>query len=123
MCHQTVSLVARFLEEHGIPTVILGSALDIVTHCAVPRYLFTDFPLGNPCGAPDDADMQDRIVRSAVDLFETASEPMTVVRSAELWPHGDAWRLSYAQVRPEDRQKLLAAGEKRRAERAAKAGS
>ncbi len=103
-----------------MPTVILGSALDIVTHCAVPRYLFTDFPLGNPCGAPGDAAMQDRIVRSAVDLFETAAEPMTVVRSAELWPHGDGWRPRYAEVRPEDRERLLVAGEKRRAERASK---
>ena len=37
-----MSLVARILEEAGIPTVILGSAIDIVEHCGVPRFLFTD---------------------------------------------------------------------------------
>ena len=32
MCHQTVSLIARFLEENGIPTVVMGCAKDIVEH-------------------------------------------------------------------------------------------
>jgi len=41
---RTVSLVARYLEANGLPTVIVGSALDIVEHCGVPRFLFTDFP-------------------------------------------------------------------------------
>jgi D-proline reductase (dithiol) PrdB len=48
VCHQTISLVARHLETNGIPTVIVGSALDVVEHCGVPRFYFTDFPLGNP---------------------------------------------------------------------------
>ena len=52
VCHQTLSLVARHLEANGLPTVIIGSALDVVEHCGVPRFLFTDFPLGNPCGHP-----------------------------------------------------------------------
>ena len=47
-----MSLVARLLEEAGIPTVILGSGKDIVEYCGVPRFLFSDFPLGNPCGVP-----------------------------------------------------------------------
>ena len=40
-----MSLVARYLEAHGMPTVIIGSALDIVERCGVPRFLFVDFPL------------------------------------------------------------------------------
>ena len=47
-----MSLVARHLEANGLPTVIVGSALDVVEYCGVPRFLFTDFPLGNPCGLP-----------------------------------------------------------------------
>ena len=31
VCHQTLSLVARSLEAAGIPTVVMGAALDIVT--------------------------------------------------------------------------------------------
>ncbi len=54
VCHQTVSLVARHLEANGIPTVVMGCAKDIVEHAAVPRFLFSDFPLGNSAGKPHD---------------------------------------------------------------------
>ena len=64
-----MSLVARHLEQAGIPTVVIGSARDIVEQCGVPRFLFTDFPLGNPCGAPYDVAMQSSIVGMALDLF------------------------------------------------------
>jgi D-proline reductase (dithiol) PrdB len=52
VCHQTLSMVARHLEAHGIPTVLIGSALDVVECCGAPRFYFNEFPLGNPCGTP-----------------------------------------------------------------------
>ena len=39
---QTVGLVARHLEANGIATVVIGSAVDIVERCGVPRFIFTD---------------------------------------------------------------------------------
>ncbi len=45
-----MSLAARHLEENGIPIVLFGCARDIVEHCGVPRFVFSDFPLGNPTG-------------------------------------------------------------------------
>ena len=65
-----MSLVARHLESIGIPTVVIGSARDIVEQCGVARFLFTDFPLGNPCGKPGDVKMQTAIVGMALDLLE-----------------------------------------------------
>ena len=64
-----MSLVARFLEEHGFPTLIIGSAIDIVETCGVPRYLHVDFPLGNPCGKPFDRAMQKRIVTQGLSML------------------------------------------------------
>ena len=58
VCHQSVSLAARALEEAGIPTVISGCAKDIVEHVGVPRLLFNNFPLGNGCGLPGDTTSQ-----------------------------------------------------------------
>ena len=55
VCHQTLSLAARMLEENGIATVVMGCAKDIVEHVGVPRFLFSDFPLGNAAGRPKDA--------------------------------------------------------------------
>ncbi len=87
-----MSLVARHLEENGIPTVIVGAAKDIVEHCGVPRFVFTDFPLGSPCGEPFDTDMQHRIVGAALDLLETASTPRSTVMMPLLWTKGEAWK-------------------------------
>lgn len=101
-----------------MPTVILGSALDIVTHCAAPRFAFTDFPLGNPCGKPYDIDMQRAIVGAAVGLIEQAKAPGAVVRAPFAWG-SDEWRDGYMRVRPEDVEKLAAMGAARRAHRQA----
>ena len=55
--------------------MIIGSALDVVEHCGVARFLFIDFPLGNPRGRPWDRTMQEAIVRQAIDLLVTADRP------------------------------------------------
>ncbi len=117
MCHQTVSLVARHLEAKGIPTVMLGSALDVVEHCGAARFVFSDFPLGNPCGHPWDADMQARIVETGLRLLESASAPRTTVRTPFAWKPDPEWRERYNRVRPEDRERLLAIGDARRVAR------
>jgi len=119
VCHQTVSLVARHLEANGLPTVIIGSALDVVEHCGVPRFLFTDFPLGNPCGHPWDRDMQRSIVRQALGLLESATRPRTTAKAPFAWKDDPGWRERYGRVDPAERERLLALGEQRRKQRAA----
>ena len=80
-----MGLVARHLEAHGIATVILGSARDVVELCGVPRFLFSDFPLGNPCGRPYDLAMQRAIVGMALDLLEDATAPRTTRQTPFVW--------------------------------------
>jgi hypothetical protein len=119
VCHQTVSLVARHLEANGILTVIIGSALDVVEHCGVPRFYFTDFPLGNPCGHPWAPDMQREIVRQALVLFATAKAPRTTVKAPFAWKEdGAIWRARYGRADPKDRERLLKLGDERRARQA-----
>lgn len=100
-----------------MPTVIVGSARDIVEHCAVARFLFVDFPLGNPCGRPWDPAMQQRIVRHGLSLFETAPRPQTTAVSPERWGD-DAWRARYMQVSDDNRAELARMGEALRRRRA-----
>ena len=109
-----MSLVARHLEAHGIPTVMVGSARDIVEYCGVPRFFFTDFPLGNPCGHPWRPEMQRMIVRSALSLLETATVPRTTVASGFAWKEDPQWRSRYGRVDPAERDRLIAIGEARR---------
>ncbi len=112
-----MGLVARELESQGIATVIVGSGLDIVEHCGVPRYLHTDFPLGNPCGPPWERQIQANIAAAALDLLASATAPRTTVRAADAWPAGEAWRPGYNYVGPENRAELAAVGEERRQSR------
>jgi hypothetical protein len=114
-----VSLAARHLEEAGIPTVVVGSARDIVEQCAVPRFLFTDFPLGNPFGAPYDGPMQTAMLEMAFDLLENARYPRTTVQTPFRWPT-DGWRANYMRVDESKRGELRAMGETRRARQAAR---
>jgi hypothetical protein len=93
-----VSLVARHLEAHGIPTVILGCAKDIVEHCGVPRFVFSDFPLGNPIGRPHDKAMQRSIVALALDVQESACAPRTTVQTPFVWDPDPSWKLKYNRL-------------------------
>jgi hypothetical protein len=112
-------LVARHLEANGIATVIIGSARDVVEHCGVPRFLFTDFPLGNPCGHPWDREMQEKIVRQGLGLLATATKPRTTVKAPFTWKASDSeWRARYGRVDPAEQQRLLALGEERRRHKA-----
>lgn len=95
-----MSLVARHLEAHGIATVILGSARDVVEHCGVARFVFTDFPLGNPCGKPYDVAMQRSIVGFALDLLESAGAPRTTVQTPFVWSDDHSWRDNYMRIEP-----------------------
>lgn len=113
-----MSLVARHLEANGVPTVLLGSALDIVEYCGVPRFVFSDFPLGNPAGLPWRADMQRAIVEQGLRLLETATGPRTTVRSPFAWKDDPGWRARYNHIDPAEREALLARGEERRRQRA-----
>jgi hypothetical protein len=119
VCHQTASLTARHLEANGIPTVIAGSARDIVEQCAVPRLLFTDFPLGNPCGMPYDVGMQRVIVGMSFDLLERAWLPQTTVQTPFHWPN-DVWRDNFMRVDESNIAALREAGAARRAHQAAR---
>jgi D-proline reductase (dithiol) PrdB len=98
VCHQTVSLAARHLEAHGIPTVIMGCAKDIVEHCGVPRFLFSDFPLGNSAGRPFDVESQAQTLELALRLLESAPAPRTTVQSSLRWSADAAWKRDYLDL-------------------------
>ena len=87
-----MSLVSRYLEANGIPTVMIAAARDIVEHCGVARLLHVDFPLGNPCGEPNAVDQQREIFEMALSLLETATEPRTTVEAPYRWSKGDKWK-------------------------------
>ena len=98
MCHQTVSLAARHLEAHGISTVIMGCAKDIVEHCGVPRFLFSDFPLGNSAGRPFDVESQAQTLALALQVLESAPAARTTLQSPLRWNADGSWKLDYLDL-------------------------
>jgi len=114
-----VSLVARHLEEAGIATVIVGSAQDIVETAGVPRFVFVDFPLGNPMGRPGNLDEQRYTVDAALELLTTAVAPR-MTRRLDLDWGSDEWRAVYMHVGDDNRAELMRLGDERRAKQAAR---
>ncbi|TQV83841.1 glycine/sarcosine/betaine reductase selenoprotein B family protein [Denitrobaculum tricleocarpae] len=124
VCHQTVSLTARHLEANGIPTVVMACAKDIVEHVGVPRLLFSDFPLGNAAGKPNDEASQAFTLGLALQTLAAAPGPRTTVQSPLRWSDDPDWkqdfynieRLSDQQIRDLradfDRQKDIAKRER-----------
>lgn len=98
VCHQSVSLAARLLEENGISTVVLGCAKDIVEQVGVPRLLFSDFPLGNAAGRPGDAASQSFTLELAFKVLESAPAARTTVQSPLRWSDDPDWKLDYSNI-------------------------
>src|SRR5204863_6599736 len=98
----------------------MGCAKDIVEYVGVPRFLFSDFPLGNPAGRPHDPDSQAFTLTLALRGLETAPAPRTTVQSPLRWRYNPARKLDFsniARMSPEeiarrraefDRQKTIA---------------
>jgi hypothetical protein len=122
ICHQVLSLVARHLEAQGIPTVVMGAAKDIVELCGVPRFVFSDVPLGSAAALPHDVASQDATLELALRVLEGAPGPRTTVQNPLVWPGPAGWRddfmnparLSAADIAAEraanDRIKAVAQG-------------
>ncbi|MDP4969903.1 MAG: reductase, partial [Burkholderiaceae bacterium] len=122
VCHQTLSLVARYLEAAGISTVLLACAKDIVEYCGVPRAMFSDFPLGNAAGKPNDPASQAATLELAFRTLESAPAARTTVQSPQRWSASHAWKQDYsnvARVSPQEFARLRS--ENDRAKEAAKA--
>jgi len=93
-----VSLVARHLEANGIPTVVMGCAKDIVEHCGVPRFVYSDFPLGNSAGKPFDVESQAQTLALALRVLETAPGPRTTVQSPQRWTEDAEWKKDFNDI-------------------------
>jgi hypothetical protein len=84
----------------------------------VPRFVFVDFPLGNPCGRPFDPVMQRAIVELGLDLLADATAPRPTVVAPFAWAD-DAWKARvFTTEQPfldgEDKERWLARKEEYR---------
>jgi hypothetical protein len=93
VCHQSVGLIARQLEEAGFPTIGLTSARTITARVNPPRSVFLDAPLGHTSGPPEAPEIQRSIVEQALDLAVSMTRPGTITDLDLRW-HNDDWKSS-----------------------------
>ena len=93
-----MSLVARYLEGNGIPTVVMGCAKDIVEYAGVPRFLFSDFPLGNPAGKPHEPELAGFTLELALRVLESAPGAAHHGAVAAALERRPDWKLDYSNI-------------------------
>jgi hypothetical protein len=80
----SVGHVARLLEEAGIATVVIATAIfrDRLEAMSLPRLVLTPHLMGRPLGMPGDIARQRLTLLAACDLLESASQGKSVVELA-----------------------------------------
>jgi len=80
-----VGLIARAVEEAGIPTVSLSSAYDLSSLVKPPRTFFVNYPLGHTSGKPFDRENQTAILKEALGKAGEIAEPGVIVALPCVW--------------------------------------
>ena len=71
-------MLSHFLQRHGIATTSISLIREQSEAIQPPRALWVPFPLGRPLGVADNPDFQHDVLRSALGLLESATEPVIV---------------------------------------------
>jgi hypothetical protein len=71
-----VGVLSRALERAGLATVGITLVREHTEKVKPPRALWVPYPYGRPLGAPNDADLQQRIIRAALDLLAAPAGPV-----------------------------------------------
>ncbi len=80
-----MGLIARAIEEVGIPTVCIILRREVSLNVKTPRSLFLKFPFGAPLGPANDAATQRAVIEEALQMLVTATEPVTILDSERAW--------------------------------------
>ena len=75
LCHQTLAIVARGIEQTGIPTIVLSVDKVVSENVRAPRTAYYDGELGSVSGAPNWREHQLRILDESLRWIETFDQP------------------------------------------------
>ena len=81
-----MSVLARFIEEAGIPTVIVTMMPAVAERWRAPRVVGVEFPFGHAFGMPNDAAMQRSVAEHALQALSGASGPEYRLDVPIEWP-------------------------------------
>jgi D-proline reductase (dithiol) PrdB len=75
LCHQSIALAARAIEQAGIPTMMLAVERDVVERARPPRAGFYKGATGSVAGKPGSPEYQRRLLDEALRLIEPVDQP------------------------------------------------
>ena len=79
-------VLARWIEESGIPTVVVTMMPAVAEERRAPRIVGVEFPFGHSFGMPGDKAMQRRLLELALRVLAGASAFGTRVDADIEWP-------------------------------------
>ncbi|MBT6337960.1 MAG: hypothetical protein HOJ48_01545 [Desulfobacula sp.] len=85
MCNQTVGLVQREIESHGISTVGISLVREISVKVKPSRTYFLKYPYGHALGEPFNKKQQTAIFEDCLNLIKSAQKPGIIVDSPYHW--------------------------------------
>lgn len=75
LCHQTLSIVAREIEQRGIPTMLISVDRSVTDPARPPRTAYYAGDFGSVAGKPDWKQYQLRVLDEALRWIETFDQP------------------------------------------------
>ena len=75
LCHQTMGIVARRIEDSGIPTIVISVDKGISERVRAPRTAYYEGEFGSVAGAPNWREHQLRILDETLRWLETFDQP------------------------------------------------
>ena len=87
-------MLARRIEDAGIPTVIVTMMPLTATELVTPRIVGVEFPFGHPFGMPHDRRTQRFVLETSLTVLAGAAAPGTRVDIDVEWPQprGEAYK-------------------------------
>jgi hypothetical protein len=84
LCHQTLGIVARAIEQHGIPTMLISVDRSVTDRVRPPRTAYYNGELGSVAGKPNWKQYQLRVLDEAMRWIETFDQPASRKLAVEL---------------------------------------
>ncbi|MGI9036316.1 MAG: glycine/sarcosine/betaine reductase selenoprotein B family protein [Pyrinomonadaceae bacterium] len=84
LCHQTIGLVARAVEDAGIPTIMIAVDRSVTDKVRPPRTAFYASEFGSVVGKPNSKEYQLRVLDETLRWIETFDQPGVKKLSVDL---------------------------------------
>ncbi len=94
-----MGLIARAIEQIGIPTVSISITKDLTEAVGIPRAIFVKWPLGHPLGERGHAVQQKTMIFDALCLLREAEEAGIIREPGYRWRRETYAEPDFTQLR------------------------